>query len=124
MTGDIQTKNAHPGAGSIVVDSFGECLRQSHNLRGILDHARGRGVQVITVQQLNDGPGRPGALVSVHYCGGHLGRTYFADGAHAVNWANGKRDDSPRRSWFAGCLVNVESVPAGQWDYAQTQVKG
>lgn len=114
--------NAHPGSGSIVVDVLGNCLRQSHNLRGILSHASGRGVSRIHVTRLSD-PGRPGALVDVHYCGGHLGRTYFVDGSHAVDWANSKRYDSPRRSWFAGCDVTVSNVATGAWDYEQTQVK-
>lgn len=115
----MQTTNAHPGAGSIVVDALGAVLRQSHNLRGILEHARGRGVARIDAIRLND-PGRPGALVDVHYCGGHLGRTYFVDGSHAVDWARTQRDASPRRSWFAGCTVTVEGVPTGKWDYEQT----
>lgn len=117
----MQTKNAHPGAGSIVVDSFGECLRQSRNLRGILEHARGRGVAGIVVQRLNDGPGRPGALVSVNYCGGHLGRIYFVDGSHAASWANERRNASPRQSWFAGCTViarnKTETMVCHSHDY-------
>ncbi len=113
--------NAHPGSGSIIVDALGTCLRQSHNLRGILEHARGRGVQSIQVTRLND-PGRPGALVEVHYCGGHLGRTYFVDGSHAVDWARDQSNASPRRSWFAGCTVMVAGVPAGKWDYEQTRM--
>lgn len=111
------------GSGSTILDSFGACVRQSRNLRGILEHARGRGVQSIRVQVLNDGPTRPGALVTVNYCGGHAGHTYFSCGSHAQEWANKRRDASPRASWFAGCLVKVDHVPAGAWSWDNAERK-
>lgn len=103
------------GSGSIIFNEDGEPFRQSHNLRGILNHANRRGVMRVHVDQLNEGPKRPGAMVTVFYRGGDVGKVYFSCGSHALNWANSKRDDSPRRSWFAGCEVTSKQWPAGQW---------
>jgi hypothetical protein len=110
-------ENLNPlvGSGSIIFNEQGEPFRQSHNLRGILNHATRRGVWRIHVDVLNDGHKRPGAMVTVFYRGGDVGKVYFVDGSHALNWANDKRNDSPKRSWFVGCEVTSKDWPAGTW---------
>lgn len=108
---------------SIVFDASGNVVRQSHNLRGILEHARGRGVESIRVDQLAD-TGRPGAFVSIEYRGRHRGQTYFVCGSHAAEWARRYAAMSPRVSWFAGAAVDIVEHKPGAWDYAANKPKG
>lgn len=114
-THTYENLNALVGAGSIIFNEEGEPFRQSHNLRAILDCANGRGVYRIHIDRLNDGPRRPGAMVTVFYCGGDIGKTYFSCGSHAEEWARKYSAQSPRRSWFAGCAVTVKAWEAGAW---------
>ena len=100
-----------------IFNSAGACIGQSHNLRGMLERARGDGVTAIEVTQLNDGPGRPGAFVVARYRSGNYAQTYFACGSHAVDWATERSHSSARRSWFAGCKIITRSVPTGEWSY-------
>jgi hypothetical protein len=68
-----------------IFNPAGECISQSHNLRGMFDRARGDGVRAIEVTRLNDGPGRPGAFVVARYQSGNYAQTYFVCGSHAVD---------------------------------------
>lgn len=115
MNDTHEKQNAMVGTGSIVFNEQGECVRQSHNLRGILSHASGRGVSRIHVDALDEGHKRPGAMVTVFYLGGHFGKTYFVDGSHALDWAKAYSKASPRRSWFGGCEVTSKHWPPGTW---------
>lgn len=115
MTHTYEKQNALVGAGSVIFNEEGESWRQSHNLRGILSHASGRGVWRIHVDALEEGHKRPGAMVTVFYYGGDVGKTYFVDGSHALDWAKAYSKASPRRSWFAGCEVTVKHWLPGTW---------
>lgn len=106
--------NSMVGSGSVIFNENGEPFRQSRNLRGILEHARGRGVYRIHVDRLSDA-GRPGAMVTVFYRGGDVGKTYFVCGSHALEWAQSYSKKSPRRSWFAECEVTAKEWGAGTW---------
>lgn len=116
--------NGLVGSGSIIFNAEGLPGRQSHNLRGILDHAKERGVIRIHIDRiaLADTVRRPEAMVTVLYRGGDIGKVYFVDGDHAEQWAQSKSTDSPRRSWFAGCQVSIKQWAAGTW--APYQPKG
>lgn len=103
------------GSGSIIFNEEGEPFKQSHNLRGILNHANRRGVYRIHIDQLNDGAQRPGAMLTFFYRGGDIGKTYFSCQSHAIEWAESKRNASPRQSWFAGCELSFKEWPAGTW---------
>lgn len=102
---------------SVVFRNDGYVITQSHNLRAILAHAKGRGVDSIRVYCLNDGGRRPGAFVRVFYRGGDVGETYFPFTSHALDWAEHYAGMSPRVSWFAGARVDVETVAPGVWTY-------
>jgi len=118
----MNTQNNRPelncmvGATSIIFNELGEPFKQSRNLRAILEFARSNGVVRIHVDMLADA-GRPGALVSVFYRSGDVGKVYFVDGPHAMQWACDKANESARRSWFAGCTVTHTRWPAGAWDW-------
>lgn len=103
------------GSGSIIFNEDGEPFKQSHNLRGILSHATRRGVLRLHVDTLNEGPGRPGALMTVFYRGGDVGKIYFVDAGHAQNWAFRQKAAHQNRSWFHGCEVTVKPWAAGTW---------
>lgn len=121
QTYTTEQQNSMVGAGSIVFNTQGEPYRQSHNLRAILEHARGRGVERIHIDKLDDGPRRPGALVSVFYRGGDVGKTYFVCASHAAEWAQDRSKASPRTSWFAGCQVTSTQWARGTWAPFNTQ---
>lgn len=108
--------NTLVGSGSIIFNEESEPIRQSHNLRGILNHANRRGVMRIHVDILDEGSRRPNALVSVIYRGGDIGKVYFSCGEHACEWANERSKASPRQSWFAGCEVTIKIWPANTWE--------
>lgn len=110
-----ETQNLMVGAGSVIFNEEGEPFRQSRNLRAILEHARRRGVYRIHIDKLNDGPRRPGALATVFYRGGDVGKIYFVCGSHAMDWAQDRSKASPRASWFAGCEVTSKEWAQGTW---------
>lgn len=101
-----------------IFNRAGECIGQSHNLRGMLDRARGDGVRCIEVHHLDDGADRrPGAYVRAHYRSGNFAETYFVCASHALEWARERSASSPRKSWFAGCEVREITHAAGSWNY-------
>lgn len=102
---------------SIIFDASRRVLRQSHNLRAILEHARQNPVKRIDVYRLSDDGRRPGAYVCVSYQSGATGETYFVCGSHAEDWARSYSAASPRRSRFAGCEVAAHVVNPGAWSY-------
>ena len=105
---------------NIVYSADGRCISNSHNLRGILEHARKQcGVRAINVYKLNDeAERRPGAWLCIVYQTGAVGQTFFASASHAVEWAEQQSKLSPRRSFWGGCKVLVYDVQSGTFDYS------
>jgi len=97
-----------------------------HNLAILFTYARkAGGVKQITVNKLNDeSENRPRAFVQIYFANGAIGETYFCDDSHAEDWARHYSGMSPRVSWWAGCRVEVVSVPSGAWCYLTDTQKG
>lgn len=94
-----------------------------HNLDIALRYARtAGGVKAINLHHLTD-HGRPGAFLTFDYANGAQGRTYWLDYSHALQWAYAQRNANPRRSWWAGCTVNVTHHAPGAWDYETEAAK-
>lgn len=94
-----------------------------HNLAIALRYAGlSGGVKSITVHRMADA-GRPRAFLIFDYANGARGYTYFLCDSHAVNWAHEQSAQSPRRSWWAGCRVDVIPYAVGAWDYDQNKPK-
>ena len=101
-----------------IFNAQGERIAQYRNLAGMNTHARTQGgVTRLQVFRLSDGPDRPGGFVVCHYTNGAWAETYFTDGRVMEEWAFMRRSATPKRSWFAGCTLDVQTVAPGQWDY-------
>jgi hypothetical protein len=101
-------------SGAVRLCSFGTLLRYA----GIAG-----GVRSIVVKSLYDGVRGKDAHVTINYDNGAVGRTYFVDASHAMDWANARRKLSAARSWWHGCDLKFSAVAKGEWDYVNHKEK-